>query len=529
MTAFPLPLRHRHRHRHRHVPFTLTRSSRLRFSASPSSSSLSYLKHHPHLRQQQHQHSFLGSSVSNSQNSHLSTTPVTTPTSSALSSSSSSPQPSQYRYQPNWMQMSRHARYILTTISSPTEDIDAFETQLESQIALHPQNPFLWHSLLTQLSTHRGATYSHLKTIASQSIEQVPEGSRGILFHFIYQHIPSLLPPSSPATDDPISHLSQVAATDPYPLLYTILASAHARNRDFNLARLAYKEGVKTFSNNAHLWRSWAFFEIKYGSKQEALHACREALDRDPGNAKAWRALLKLQTAFGAGEAHLVDVLMEALTACPTDPVLRLQLARIVERRKGGKAAYEILKPVQHVGHPDVMRMIGRILFDQGDWNSGRTYLRRAADIDNDDGNSNNNKRHRQRHDSRNHEQVAGAVNGDDNNEEEIDNLSATSRVSSMKKKKRETATNVRKDDQFSRKQKAVKALHAWSLMESKVGNIDEARALLSEAKALCQTDAGIWRAIAELEARERNYEKARRAFQNALDIDPNDGRVLLA
>lgn len=384
-------------------------------------------------------------------------------------------------------------------------------------------------------------SYAPLKTFLAESFAKVPPGYRGILYYFQIQHFPALFTASSSNTPS-IDDLSEIIATDPYPLLYNLLAMTYANHKDFERARATFQVGVKIFPKNPQLWNSWTFFELKHGSKEIALHACRETLDRDVTNAKAWRALLKLQTANGAGDVHLVDVLMEALAACPSDPVLRLQLARIEEKRKGGKAALQVLDSIRHLNHPDVMRTIGRILFEQGDWANGRIYLRKAVDFDsrfinqapqfsantNNSSSINGKNRKNQSRSSSDVDRSANTTTINNESETELeldDDLSIGSSLMSKQNRKGQARTKSR----YSSVHKALKALHAWSIKESKVGNIDEARSLLSEARALCQTDSGIWRAIAELESREKNYDEARRAFQNAVDINPHDARLILA
>lgn len=456
MTAFPLPLAHR--------PLRHFVPSRRRTTLS--------LNHSP-----------------NSNSNPSPSPPSATPPPSASRSSSASTS-SRLTPAPDFRYMSRLTRQILSTFSPPNPHLhhpNSFETALQPHIERHPHNPFLWHSLLTNLRAHYGLDHPPLLPVLHDALAHVPPGSRGILLHF---HATLLLHRGD--ITSAVRLLNDAVITDAYPLLYVALADAHARRRDLRRARDAYRAGVNAFPRHAALWRSWAYFEATHGSREAALHTCREALDRDPTNPRAWRMLLQLQTTFGAGDAHIADVLREALAACPRDPTLRLHLARIEERRKGPRAACATLGPVEHLSHPDVMRTLGRLLFQLGELSRARAYLRRAADLDAD----------------MNSRPKSASEDGADDDSD----------VSGSSRKKK-----------VSRRHKAVKALHAWALMESKVGNVDEARALLAEARSLCQTDAGIWRAIAELESRERNYDEARKAFQNALAIDPHDPRMLLA
>lgn len=424
--------------------------------------------------------------------SPASSTSHTTATASASAASSS---------QPSWAQLSRQARDGLANLPPPSNP-SAHQLALESLVNKYPYNPFLWHALLTRLSHRFGLDHPPLPSVVEQALDRVPSGSRGILYHFqvtILIHTNRL--------SSALQILSRVIASDPHPNLYLALAAIQTRQRQYELARAAYSDGVKLFSTNAQLWRNWAYFESSHGSKETALHTCRQALDCDPSNPRAWRTMVQLQMAFSAGDAHLADVLHEALTQCPYDPVLRLQLARIEERRRGKRAAQAVLAPVADAQHPDVMRVLGRLFFEQGDLSRGRAYLRKAVDLD---------VRMQQNHEPK-HSGVQ-QVTTDEDSSANVGEARFGSRRREPRRKKKP-----------SRQNKAVKALHSWALMESKVGNVDEARTLLSEARSLCQTDAGIWRAIAELESRERNFDEARKAFQNALSIDPNDPRVLLA
>lgn len=307
--------------------------------------------------------------------------------------------------------------------------------------------------------------------------------------------------------------------------LYTLLASIHARLEDPSAARAVFRAAVQAFPRHAGMWRAWARFEASQGARQQALAHCRQALDADPTNPRAWRMLLQLLRTFHAGSAHISDVLHEALASCPRDPGLRLHLARLEERRKGLRAALDILSCLENSSHPDVLRTLGRLHFQLGDVPRARRLFRTAAgpppalaaDLDLSSVSASG----------------SGSASGSASGFASI--LAATSTTfttvtNTTTSTTASTHTQIQPTRRrHSRQHKSVKALHTWALMEAKVGNVDEARSLLTEARSMCQTDAGIWRAIAELESRERNFDLARKAFRNAVSINPNDSRVFLA
>lgn len=173
-----------------------------------------------------------------------------------------------------------------------------------------------------------------------------------------------------------------------------------------------------------------------------------------------------------ATQPAIADVLHEALASCPNDSELRLHLARIEERRKGSAVAKSILAAVERQGDINVLRALGRLEFEMGHRDRGRCCFKRAAEAE-----------------------AAG------------------------------------KDRRSKRrpKERTVRSLHAWAHMEAKFGDKDEARRILEQAKDICQTDSGIWRAIAEMESRDSNYEAARVAFQKATELDPDDPRLYVA
>lgn len=294
---------------------------------------------------------------------------------------------------------------------------------------------------------------------------------------------------------------------------------------DPSAARETFRAGVAAFPRHAGMWRAWSRFEASQGARENALAHCRQALDADPTNPRAWRMLLQLLRTFNAGSAHITDVLHEALASCPRDPGLRLHLARLEERRKGPRAALSVLSCLENSTHPDVLRTLARLHFHLGDVPRARRLFRTAtgsppalaADLDLSSVSASG----------------SGSASGSASGFASV--LGATSTTfttvtnATMSTTASTTTANQTARRKHSRQHKAVKALHTWALMEAKVGNIDEARSLLAEARSLCQTDAGIWRAIAELEARERNFDEARKAFRNAVAINPNDSRVFFA
>lgn len=324
----------------------------------------------------------------------------------------------------------------------------------------------MWHALSKHLSRDHSSLDAAV-AVLEEAVRRVPIGTRGGLFEawggleFRRGNV----------------HLSlrlytDALRTDPYAPLYVSLAVAQMKLNMIADSRNTFRQGAVVFPSHAPLWRAWAFLESQYGSSTDALEGWRAAVSKDPSNARAWKMLVQVEHRCGAGSAALADLLYEALVSCPNDSVLRMQLARIEERRKGLAIARSILVAVEAQGDIHVLRALGRIEFEQGNWGRGRAYFRRAALVE---------------------------ASGKD------------------RKGKRRP------------KEPSVKSLHSWALMEAKHGFSEDARDILEEAKSICQNDSGVWRAIAEIESRDHNYEEARKAFQHAVAIDPNDARLFLA
>lgn len=415
----------------------------------------------------------------------------------------------------------RDAHHILPKLSVHSH-VRAFESALNPYLQARPNNPFLWHSLLSRLATHHGYDHPLLRDVLARALSHVRVGQRGILVHFhasLHIHRGALPAALRLLTDS----LSTEART--HAPLYTLLASVHARLDDPSAARAVFRAAVQAFPRHAGMWRAWARFEASQGARHQALSHCRQALDADPTNPRAWRMLLQLLRTFRAGSAHISDVLHEALASCPRDPGLRLHLARLEERRKGARAALSVLSCLENSPHPDVLRTLARLHFHLGDVLRARRLFRTAAgpppalaaDLDLSSVSASG----------------SGSASGSASGFASM--LAATSTTfTTVTNATTSTTASTHTQTQptrrrHSRQHKSVKALHTWALMEAKVGNVDEARSLLTEARSLCQTDAGIWRAIAELESRERNFDLARKAFRNAVAINPNDPRVFFA
>lgn len=457
-------------------------------------------------------------------NSTPSTTPLfhtphslSSPTSPTTSSSSAHPLSPSPDESAQVAQLWREAQHILQTLPKTTQ-ILAFETSLQPYLQANPENPYLWHALLTRLAEYHGFNHPTIRDVLPRALFHVKPGRRGVLLHFhatlhLYR---GALPSALRILQDNLDTEGIFHAP-----LYLLLASVHLRLNDPSAARATYRAAVRTFPRHPGIWSAWARFEASQGAREDALAHCRQALDADPSNPRAWQMLLHLLRSFRAGPAHISDVLHEALGACPRDPGLRLHLARLEERRKGSRAALSVLNCLQNSSHPDVLRTIARLHFTLADIPRARQYFRAAVgpppsfaatDLD--------------------LSSVSASASGSGSGSPSGSAFGSASTVATNPSTEtRSTSQHTRYFDRRknSRQHKSVKALHTWALMEAKVGNIDEARSLLSEARSLCQTDAGIWRAIAELEARERNYDDARKAFQNAIAINPRDPRIFLA
>eukprot|EP00178_Gracilaria_changii_P001132 TRINITY_DN1161_c0_g2_i2.p1 TRINITY_DN1161_c0_g2~~TRINITY_DN1161_c0_g2_i2.p1 ORF type:complete len:1030 (+),score=209.52 TRINITY_DN1161_c0_g2_i2:4060-7149(+) len=367
----------------------------------------------------------------------------------------------------NWPALSRRANATLANLRA-TVHASAFERALRDRIARDSHNPFLWHALAKHLAVERLNVDAAINVLQT-AVRRVPPGSRGGLYEAwgtMEQRRGNL--------HHALRIYSDAVLTDPYAALSVSLALIQIKLHLVDDARHTLTDASHSFPSYAPIWRAWAYLETQHGQLHDALQKWRLALQKDPTNPRAWSSFIGVERRAGASNTRLVPLLTEAISHCPKDAILRLTLAQIEERRKSPRAARAILFPIHTHNDTSVLRQLGRIDFDTRDYDSGRAFFRRAADLE-----------------------AALAVD--------------------IKNGKRRS------------KRRTVKSLHAWAHMEAKSGHSDRARALLQEAVSICDSDAGVWRAIAEIESRSHNYEQARNAFRKALALDPRDPRLLLS
>lgn len=415
---------------------------------------------------------------------------------SSLSTLSTTSTPPPVTPPPDWPSLSRHARRLLSTLPPPHPPAP-HEAALATLLRSNPSNPFLWHALATHHASNSNLAAAH--ATLSSALRILQPGSRGAL-----HHLAASLHLRAHDSRAAIATLATAARTDPYVPVFLLLARLHSRAGRADHARRAIRDGLSVFPRSTVLWRTRATLEATHGTSASALAATREALDQIPNTPAIWHLLVRFEQDAGAGAARLADVLYDALAACPEDAMLRLRLAKVEVKRKGPRVARDVLAPVAHGPYPDVLRFLGSLQFDASELTAARELFRRAVDLEASMPPARK-PRARQADDSE-----YGGGQQDSGDESGPDGEGRRSRS------KRTQGSNV-------------KTLHAWALLEARIGNVDEARSLLAEARALCQTDPALWRALAELEARERNFDEARRAFQNALALDPNDPRIYLA
>ncbi|PXF41568.1 PsbB mRNA maturation factor Mbb1, chloroplastic [Gracilariopsis chorda] len=367
----------------------------------------------------------------------------------------------------NWPALSRRANATLSNLRS-TVDSPSFESALRARIAQDDQNPFLWHALAKHLAIDRTDVNAAISVLQT-AIRRVPPGSRGGLFEAwgTMEHRRGN------------SHLAlriyaDALHTDPYAALFVSLAVIQLKLHLIDDARRTLRDASVAFPSYAPIWRAWAYLETQHGPIQDALQKWRTALRKDPSNARAWNTYINAERRSGASQTRLATLLNDAISNCPKNTQLHLSLARVEEKRKGFRAARAVLFPLHTQDDLQVLRQLGRIDFETRNFDSGRAFFRRAADIE---------------------------------------SASATDFRNGKRRTKRRT----------------VKSLHAWAHMEVRTAHTNRAKALLQEAISVCETDSGVWRAVAEIESRNRNYDKARAAFEKALAIDPNDPRIVLA
>lgn len=377
---------------------------------------------------------------------------------------------------PNWPDLSRRAQNVLSNLR--TQAPARFGSELRQAALAEPANPFLWHALAKHVAVaQRGPAAA--EAVLSEAVHRVPVGRRGGLYEAW-----GALQLRAGDTDAALRVFQEGIKGDPYAPLFVSLGALQTRLGSVDEARETFRQGSVLFPNHPAMWRAWAFLEGKHGLANVARDIWRIAVEKDRENAKAWRMMLQFEEKCGASMSDVVSLLYEAIVACPNDCALRLQLARLEEKQKGPGIARAILKPVEAQNNEAVLRALAKFEMDEGNHEKARLYYRKAADVE------------------------------------------AVQSFRTVDPKRHSHSPSKRKPKQNGR---TVKSLHAWSLMEVRVGNTAAARKILEEAKGISQADSGIWRAIGELESRERNFAEARKAFQNAVAIDPQDPRLLLA
>lgn len=402
--------------------------------------------------------------------------PITLPTPRYISfrkrSSRLKQQPQQLpiRASVNWPALSRRAHDTIEKLRRTTDPV-SYEAALRRHVLDDPTNPFMWHALSKHIAIQQANVENDnidaAIAVLREAVERVPPGTRGGLFEAW-----GTLEIRRGNTDLALRIFADAITTDPFAVLYVSLAMAQMRCQMVEEARETFRQGSRAYPTHSSLWRNWASLESQHGGDAAARDLWRTALRSDPTNARAWKTLVDVERRLGATSNTTADILHEALVSCPNDSELRIRLAKIEHVRKGPTSAKSILMAVEKFGDCNVLRFLGRIDFELGNIDSGRIYFRKAVD--------------------------------------------------------REAAGKDRRR-KHSAREVTVRSLHAWALMEMKTGSISAARNILDEAKKVCSTDSGIWRAIAEIESRERNYDKAREAFEQAVKITPGDARLYLA
>lgn len=260
--------------------------------------------------------------------------------------------------------------------------------------------------------------------------------------------------------------------------MYWALARMFQTRGEVSRGRAVFEEGVGKVGSagRAQVLRSWAVWEYEVGEKGRSLVVWRRAVEEGPRDVKAWRRLAEAEENVGDGAEVGLKVLMRGLEVHPRSGVLRVCAARLCERVEGAGGARELLEHFGVEDDADVQRALGMLEVREGNFERARLVFRKAADLE--------------------------------------------------KRFRRDRRRKGRRD---WRDESTTKSLHAWALMEVKVGQIDAARELLVEAQGDSPEDPAIWRALAEIEARERNFEAARQAYKRSVAIEDGDVRLWLA
>lgn len=370
-----------------------------------------------------------------------------------------------------------------------------------------PTNPFLWHAaVMHEIKEKRQISEAH--RLLDIALDAVPEGRRAALY---------IVRGQLQKGTDAIESFRQGLNDDrTHSLTYVCFALELSRNGDPEAARNMFAKGVENVSlhGRCRILRAWAGFEYAQKNRAASRDLWRQLTELRPTDVLAWRRFLDAEKVLNPNLEDVMSCFRKALAVHPSKSEFRVGMSLLIEKKDGPGAARAFLDdPCFHDDHA-VLRHLALLEVREGNLERARRIFRRAVDLEVSSVGSDN---------ASNHENKR-APDGSECR------LSSSSETES--RTQRYPATNFRRSRSFSREtfdQPKGKTLHSWVLTEMKLGNLEEARDLLKEAQRSVPDDPAMWRALAELESRSRNFHAARNAFQRAVAGDDGDSRLWLA
>jgi tetratricopeptide (TPR) repeat protein len=403
----------------------------------------------------------------------------------------------------DWSSLSRAGRDALSRARRSGRPL---RDALRAEAAADPENPFTWHAAAVhEARVVRSIPNAH--RVLDAAMDAVPRGRRAALY---------LARAEITADRDAIAVLRSGMEEDAtHAPLYWALANVHSRLGDVNAARRVFQDAVDVVPNGclAQVMRSWAVFEYNHGFPEASRDLWRRAVEIDPSDAKAWRRLAEAEENTGGGHGASLAILERALAVHSTNSELRVCIARLQERTNGPGSSRRYLEDPCMRRDENVQRALAMLEVRERNYGRARQLFRHSADL----------------------EAAAqaggggagrgGGDSGGDGGAAGAGAVGAGVAGSPGGGWRPRRASKGHKSDHGP----SAKSLHAWALMEAKLGDVDAARELLEEAKGQAPDDPAIWRALAEIESRERNFGAARRAFQRSVAVDDSDMRLWLA
>lgn len=383
---------------------------------------------------------------------------------------------------PDWSALSRAGKKAIaeaTAMDLPEEEA------LWNAAALHKSNPFIWHAAV--MAYIRINRHSDAHRVIDQALDSVPKGTRAAL----YRDRAELLSGASA-----IQAFKDGIEDDPmHAPLYIGYGNELSNMGRMDQARVVFKAGiaaVRPGTARAQVYKTWAVNEYLDGQHEASRDLWKEVTKETPHDARAWRRLADSEERLGADLSVVHDIFSKGLCLHPTNSELRVGLARIDEEINGPGSSRKVLEnPATEHDH-NALRALANLECKEGNIERARLTYRKAAILE------------------------SGPLS---------DELEALDWGSPLEDPNEVPAAR----NKIRRQLDTAKSLHAWALMESRLGNQTQAKRLLEEALIVADKDSAIWRALGEIESRLKNYASARVAFERSVDLVGQDPRLLLA